>query len=893
MLFLKRKILGYFSIAFLLFFVFSNLADSSEKSSDVIAIRVFPNPNHYSSLQWYKKNVGPLGTPQSLMVDGYEAIRNGSMVYVNAANVDLGSSKMYTNIYLITYNQESNKETIDIFGEILKKWSFNINLPEIGKCSISVINCERSDTNKCEEDYSCDLNNKCIPLSVKECFIDSDCPNYSFCDSEKAKVTRDVKRLADLNALNETLSAYKEKHGNVPILSGGSYLPNISISVWPSWQNSLGKELGVELPINPINSLGNCGSNDYLPSTCWDEHEKMFANFGAQGTFVLPPNSNAYVYMTEKHGKSYSLCGIMESDYNSSYEDGDCSVAKGIGFSLTDCGDGIIQSPNTAKRGGVNNDGFEQCDRFANTTNIISESSISKQYHCSSNCVFDGGWCGDGSLQLLYGEQCDGAANVVDRQASGCNNECQCKDPYFWHSSKCMKFCPNFEFVELWHWDGSELPDLLYPSYNQVMMTPVAADLDGDSSPEIIFNSFSPTENSPRHSFGYLRAIDGRTGEHKFTIKDHPINAGFNIAVGDIDNDGLPEIVTGKYISSNRLYWGLIAFDHNGNFKWSRDDIFVGASGGVSIADINNDGQVEIVLGSTVLRGVDGSTLWTGLGAGQGSYLSTIADIDLDGSPEVVTGCTVYKNDGTALWDICNTYSDGWTAIGNFDDDPFPEIVVVRSGKVRLHEHDGSLKWQSDIPSNTVPVAGGGPPTVANYDSDPMPEIGIAAAEYYVVFESDGTLKWKKEVKDRSSKSTGSSVFDFNNDGKAEILYADEIYFRVYSGDDGEELLKVENGSGTLTEYPTVIDINNDGFAEIIVPANNYAYSPGNFGKETGIRAFGNSDPDCVWAKTGKIWNQHTYHVTNINSDGTIPQFEINNWEVPGLNSYRQNMMIE
>ncbi len=37
------------------------------------------------------------------------------------------------------------------------------------------------------------------------------------------------------------------------------------------------------------------------------------------------------------------------------------------------------------------------------------------------------------------------------------------------------------------------------------------------------------------------------------------------------------------------------------------------------------------------------------------------------------------------------------------------------------------------------------------------------------------------------------------------------------------------------------------------------------------------------------MWNQHAYHVTNVEEDGSIPTREPRNWETPGLNNFRQN----
>ncbi len=60
---------------------------SNSDASDAIAVRIIPNPNHYSISRWYESQ-GFSGAPQELTVDGYEAVRDGRTVYVNATNVE-------------------------------------------------------------------------------------------------------------------------------------------------------------------------------------------------------------------------------------------------------------------------------------------------------------------------------------------------------------------------------------------------------------------------------------------------------------------------------------------------------------------------------------------------------------------------------------------------------------------------------------------------------------------------------------------------------------------------------------------------------------------------------------------------------------------------------------
>lgn len=268
-------------------------------SSDAIAIRVIANPKHYSALTWYKKQ-GFKGSPQSLMVDGYNAIRDGRTVYVNAANIPTNANLfLYTNIYLISFNQSAESATSDIFGKILEHWKFNSNQIVAGICKESKLSC----------------------------LSDTDCVGVDYCESMKAKAKRDVRRLEDLSSMYETLETFFEKKGYYPKLQAGSYVPQNSLSVWPSWQDALAKEIGVKLPEDPINKLTKCIENDeiknakYDPKTCWDEKNKVFADADAADKGLnWPLLSRAYLYSGNALGNSYKLCANSENSYQNAAE---------------------------------------------------------------------------------------------------------------------------------------------------------------------------------------------------------------------------------------------------------------------------------------------------------------------------------------------------------------------------------------------------------------------------------------------------------------------------------------------------------------------------------------------------------------------------------------------
>jgi RHS repeat-associated protein len=115
---------------------------------------------------------------------------------------------------------------------------------------------------------------------------------------------------------------------------------------------------------------------------------------------------------------------------------------------------------------------------------------------------------------------------------------------------------------------------------------------------------------------------------------------------------------------------------------------------------------------------------------------------------------------------------------------------------------------------------------------------------------------------------------------------------RIYRGKDGLLLAKEEIHSVTWTEEPVVADVDGDGDAEIIICGDLSGGSPQrprtvqNNGTP-GIHVF--EDPAGGWAPTRKIWNQHGYHITNVNEDGTVPLVETTNWLAPGLNNFRLN----
>lgn len=442
----------------------------------------------------------------------------------------------------------------------------------------------------------------------------------------------------------------------------------------------------------------------------------------------------------------------------------------------------------------------------------------------------------------------------------------------------CTMVAPpdSFEPEIQWTWTGGSEP------YS--IVTPLVANLTDDNADGVIDLCDVPdvvvvasTFSGPMNVIGHIYVLDGSTGAQHFQIAtavDHSVTP----AIGDIDNDGLPEIVA-AVVGGNP-----IVFEHDGTVKWQSASGWPEAySGAFALADADNDGDVEILAGNRLFDHT-GALLFTAPQPAGNWSASAFADLDGDGDQEIVLGHAAYHHDGAQHY--LTAVGPGYPSIANLDADPEPEVLVTNTNGLALLNHDGTVQYQDQRPTGD-PIGFTTwlrPSTVHDFDGNGTAEFATSSANNYTLYNPQGpAIKWKTAVSDQSGIAAGTA-FDFLGDGVAEAMYADEYFLHIFDGSTGNVLLKIPRTSGTLSEYPIVADIDNDGSAEIVVVSCQYQGVP-----SPTVQVI--RDKEDRWIQARRIWNQHTYHVTNVREDSTIPQFEPPAWKQ--LNTFRTNSQIE
>ena len=262
-------------------------------------------------------------------------------------------------------------------------------------------------------------------------------------------------------------------------------------------------------------------------------------------------------------------------------------------------------------------------------------------------------------------------------------------------------------------------------------------------------------------------------------------------------------------------------------------------------ADLDGDGDVEIISGSDVFTQVNG--VWTLLWQTTFEPLSVaVADLDGDGTTEVTqfqpnlfgrtpaeSGIFIYRHDGTLVRRIPPVDDSGlligFLSIGDVDGDGVPEILFPSAGYLYVFRADGRLLWLFAIPDR--------PETLNNLVPPPV-------------------------GRTNRTGETSAQVYDLDLDGRPEVIMHAGARLWILDGATGGEEWSMDTEGGSGNRTLALADMDQDGHVDIVASG----LQRWNCSVITGgpVPCLGStmvvSGLDHNWAPGPKVFNQLTFN---------------------------------
>lgn len=237
------------------------------------------------------------------------------------------------------------------------------------------------------------------------------------------------------------------------------------------------------------------------------------------------------------------------------------------------------------------------------------------------------------------------------------------------------------------------------------------------------------------------------------------------VRVADIDNDGQAEIIAGSQDGNVYVLTGT------GEEKWH---YFTGEEvWSLALADLDDNGHREIIVGfanreTLVILSATGKMRGILKGYGAAWRLET-ADLNGDQKSEILLGSRnrrlyALSKDGAELWEFDASPSVLSLAVVDLNNDGKEEIIVgSENGKISILDSSGQVLSQTSVENFVMSLS------AADVNNDDQIEICVGCADNHLyLLTSDLKVIWSFET---TSWVRDSLVFDVDDDGESEIVF--------------------------------------------------------------------------------------------------------------------------